>query len=125
MNAGQIYFPAGTPDPQDLLDGKVDLDGSARRELLEETGLRAEEASISSTWTVVFHPWRIACMKPMSLAVPADEAKARIEAFLRRDPRAELSRMHIVRRADGHRRGADAGVRCRLSARRVRLVGRR
>ena len=99
MNAGQIYFPAGTPDPQDLLDGKVDLDGSARRELLEETGLRAEEASISSTWTVVFHPWRIACMKPMSLAVPADEAKARIEAFLRRDPRAELSRMHIVRRA--------------------------
>ena len=61
--------------------------------------MRAEEASISSTWTVVFHPWRIACMKPMSLAVPADEAKARIEAFLRRDPRAELSRMHIVRRA--------------------------
>jgi 8-oxo-dGTP pyrophosphatase MutT (NUDIX family) len=97
LNAGKIYFPAGTPDPQDLFDGKVDLDGSARRELLEETGLRAEEASISTTWTVVFQPWRIACMKAMTLAVAADEAKASIDAFLRRDPGAELSRMHIVR----------------------------
>ena len=97
LNAGQIYFPAGTPDPQDLLDGRVDLDGSARRELLEETGLQADEASIGRAWTVVFEPWRIACMKPMTLAVPADEAKARIDDFLRRDPLAELSRMHIVR----------------------------
>ncbi len=100
LNAGQIYFPAGTPDPQDLLDGRVDLDGSARRELLEETGLQAGEASAGKGWTVVFQPRRIACMKAMTLAVPADEARARIDDFLRRDPLAELSRMHIVRRVE-------------------------
>ena len=99
LNDGKIYFPAGTPDPNDVVDGRVDLEGSARRELLEETGLAASEAEISHGWTVVFAPGRIACMKLMTLAVLADEAKARIEAFLARDPMAELTRMHIVRNA--------------------------
>jgi 8-oxo-dGTP pyrophosphatase MutT (NUDIX family) len=100
LNAGRIYFPAGTPDPNDILGAKVDLEGSARRELLEETGLQAEETAISKDWTIVFEASRVACMKPMTLAVPADEAKARIEAFLRGDPHAELSRIHIVRRTE-------------------------
>jgi 8-oxo-dGTP pyrophosphatase MutT (NUDIX family) len=97
INAGQIYFPAGTPDPTDVFGGRVDLEESARRELLEETGVDASEAAIARGWTVVFADRRIACMKLMTLAVPAARAKARIEAYLARDPHAELSRMHIVR----------------------------
>ncbi len=97
LNAGQIYFPAGTPDPTDVFDGKVDLDASARRELLEETGLSAEEQAIARGWSVVFAPHRIACMKLMTLSIPADEASARIEAFLARDPRSEFRRIHVVR----------------------------
>ena len=97
FNAGQIYFPAGTPDPNDIFDGKVDLEASARRELLEETGVNADEASVAPGWTLVFTPQRIACMKLMTLAVPAATLKARIDAHLASDPHAELSRMHIVR----------------------------
>ena len=37
-------------------------------------------------------------MKDMTLPMPAEEAKARIDAFLALDPNAELERMHIVRR---------------------------
>jgi len=96
-NAGQIYFPAGTPDPSDVFGGNVDLDASTRRELLEETGVRAEEAIVRRSWTVVFAPHRVACMKLMALDMPASEAKARIEAFLARDPYSEFSRIHIVR----------------------------
>jgi len=99
MNAGQIYFPAGTPDPSDVVDGKVDLDGSARRELFEETGVSAEETVAAPVWTVIFAGWKIACMKAMTLPVIAEKAKERIEAFLARDARPELERMHIVRRA--------------------------
>jgi len=97
ITAGQIYFPAGTPDPTDVFGGRVDLEASARRELLEETGVDASEAAIEGGWTVVFADRRIACMKLMTLAVPAARAKARIEAYLAGDPHAELSRMHIVR----------------------------
>jgi len=100
MNGGQIYFPAGTPDPHDVFDGKVDLDASARRELLEETGVNAEIAEIRRGWTVIFAAQRIACMKLMTLPVDAEAAKMRIDAFLALDPHAELSRMHIVRAPD-------------------------
>jgi 8-oxo-dGTP pyrophosphatase MutT (NUDIX family) len=100
MNDGQIYFPAGTPDPEDVFDGKVDFDASVRRELLEETGLKAEETATRPGWTVIFATQRIACMKLMTLAVAAGEAKERIDAFLALDPHSEFSRMHIVRGPD-------------------------
>jgi NUDIX domain len=96
-SAGQIYFPAGTPDPSDVFDGKVDLEASARRELLEETGILAAETDIAPGWTLAITPQRIACMKLMTLPHPAACLKAQIEAFLARDPLSEFSRMHIVR----------------------------
>jgi len=96
-NAGAIYFPAGTPDADDVFAGKVDLKASALRELAEETGVAAGEATVAPDWIVVYAPPRIACMKIVRLAEPADVAKARIESFLAAEPEAELSAMHIVR----------------------------
>jgi 8-oxo-dGTP pyrophosphatase MutT (NUDIX family) len=95
-NAGQIYFPAGTPDPIDVFNGTVDLEASARRELLEETGVDPGEAAIAPGWTVAFTPYSIACIKLMTLAVSAAKAKARIDDHLARDPHSEFSRMHVV-----------------------------
>ena len=97
FNAGQVYFPAGTPDPTDVFDGKVDLEASAGRELLEETGVKAGETLIAPGWTLVLTPNRIACMKLMTLTVPAARAKARIDAYLASDPHAEFSAIHVVR----------------------------
>ena len=96
-SAGQIYFPAGTPDPDDVFDDRVDLEASARRELFEETGLIADETNIAPGWTLAVTPQRIACMKLITLPVPAVRLKARVEAYLARDALAEFSRMHIVR----------------------------
>ena len=100
VNAGRIYFPSGTPDPGDVFDGKVDLEASAKRELFEETGLSADEATMRPEWTVVLAPGQVACMKTMTLRVAAEAARAQIDSYLARDPDSELTRMHIVRRAD-------------------------
>ena len=96
-SAGAIYFPAGTPDRHDVFGDVVDLDASARRELVEETGLNAGEAEIAPGWIIVRAPGRVACMKPMRLAETAEAAKARIDPWLAADPQAELAKMHVVR----------------------------
>jgi len=96
-SAGQIYFAAGTPDRQDLFGDRLDLEASATRELEEETGISASETTYGANWIVVHAPPRIACMKIMRLSTPAEDAKARIEAFLARDDHAELAKIHIAR----------------------------
>lgn len=52
FNGGRIYFPCGTPDPAVIVDGKVDLDLSLRRELKEETGLDMTGFEPEPGWTM-------------------------------------------------------------------------
>jgi 8-oxo-dGTP pyrophosphatase MutT (NUDIX family) len=96
-NAGAIYFAAGTPDPSDVFDGRVDLLASVVRELAEETGLQASDLVVAEDWIVVDAPPRIACLKPVKAGEDAATLKARIEAYLAREEKPELKRMHIVR----------------------------
>jgi len=96
-NAGATYFPAGTPDPSDVFDGKVDLAASALRELQEETGIAADAVAFDPGWTLVYAPPRIACLKLMRLAETAETVKAGVEAFLAADADAELAAIRVVR----------------------------
>ena len=99
-NAGRVYFAAGTPDPSDVFDGRVDLLASVKRELEEETGILADETQFDGSWTVVYAPPSVACIKIMRVAETAQALQARIHAFLARETTPELSRMHIARAAN-------------------------
>lgn len=66
-NPGQVYFAAGSFEPEDFPDGRVDIDRNMRREVGEETGIdlaaarREETAHICSidNSTVIFRRYHI------------------------------------------------------------------
>jgi 8-oxo-dGTP pyrophosphatase MutT (NUDIX family) len=100
FNAGMIYFPCGTPDPDDLVDGKVDLDGSIRRELREETGLGANEFIAEAGWATVVDGTLIAHLKVLRGSEDAAVLRARMMQHLAREERPELADIVIVRGPD-------------------------
>jgi 8-oxo-dGTP pyrophosphatase MutT (NUDIX family) len=95
-NAGRIYFPAGTPDPSDAADGRLDLERSVMRELTEETGLGASDVALDTGWTVVFQGQMIACLKPMRLKLDRATALARIAHHIASEENPELAGMHVA-----------------------------
>jgi len=96
-NAGQIYFPAGTPDLDDLRDGKVDMDDSVARELEEETGLTPADYAPGAHWDCVVVGATIAMMRILHADTSGEAMRARIEANLAAQDHPELSRIHLVR----------------------------
>jgi 8-oxo-dGTP pyrophosphatase MutT (NUDIX family) len=95
--AGQIYFAAGTPDPNDILGDSVDLSGGVMRELAEETGLGPSAVAPESGWFATPLGQRIALMKIMQARETGDALRERIRAFLSAQRLPELADIHIVR----------------------------
>ncbi|MCI5075680.1 hypothetical protein [Oricola sp.] len=50
-NAGQVYFPGGSFDADDVIDGSFDVTRNLSRELVEETGLVFREAEADADFT--------------------------------------------------------------------------
>lgn len=100
-NAGQVYFPAGTPDLDDLREGCVDLAGSVWRELAEETGLSQTDCAARAGWRIILDTGQIACMKILDCPATGAEIVARVDAFLARDADPELAGCVAVRGETG------------------------
>jgi hypothetical protein len=96
-NAGQIYFPCGTPDPADLDGTRVDLDGSIHREIGEEIGIREGEYDPEPGWSIVLVGARVALIKVLHARHDADALRLRIAAHLARQQAPELCGIRMVR----------------------------
>lgn len=96
-NAGCVYFPAGTPDPSDIADGKVDLAASVARELEEETGLVLADLTPDHGWVGLADGPLIAQIKTLRSALDAETLRARMLGHIAREPQPELADIRIVR----------------------------
>ncbi len=96
-NAGRIYFPAGTPDLDDVRGGTVDLLANVMREIAEETGLTAADLSLTPGWRAVVVGSRVALLKRVDVAGPAELVRRRMLRHLADDPQSELSDIRVVR----------------------------
>ncbi len=99
-NAGHVYFPAGTPDPDDIVGDTVDLGGGVMRELTEETGLGPADVTVEDGWHAVLLGQRIALMKIVEARADAASLRRRVLGFLAAQAQPELADIHIVRGAD-------------------------
>jgi hypothetical protein len=97
VNAGKIYFPAGTPDPDDIVGEDVDLAGNIWRELGEETGLVRADLVAEDGWYCVLAGARIALVKILHTHETAELLRRRILAHLARERVPELADIRVVR----------------------------
>lgn len=90
-NAGQIYFPCGTPDPADIrANSEVDLAGSAAREFAEETGVGLP-TDAADTWWLLRGEGQLAFLRPVQFAEDAASLLPRMEAHQSREADPELA----------------------------------
>jgi 8-oxo-dGTP pyrophosphatase MutT (NUDIX family) len=94
---GKIYFPAGTPDPGDIVDGSIDLAGSVIREVAEETGLGNGDFTVGDGWHCVVDGPRISLMRILQARESAEMLRLRILDYLSRETCPELADIRIVR----------------------------
>jgi 8-oxo-dGTP pyrophosphatase MutT (NUDIX family) len=96
-NAGRVYFPAGTPEPGDLVNGRLDLAGSITREVAEETGLTPDDYAAEAGWHAVPAGRRIALIKILAAPAAAADLGRKIDAHMARETKPELAAIRIVR----------------------------
>jgi hypothetical protein len=97
-NGGRIYFPSGTPDLEDVRDGRLDIPASVAREVEEETGLAPHEYRAASSWDCISTGTALAMIRALDVDMSGEALREKIEANLAQQSQPELSAIHLVRK---------------------------
>ncbi|TPN81516.1 hypothetical protein FJ987_18900 [Mesorhizobium sp. CU2] len=97
VNAGRIYFAAGSFEPIDFRDGLIDVDFNMIREVGEETGIDLSTAERGRRWHALSTPSGTVIFRRYRVAEPADELARRISAFVASEDEPEIEGPVIIR----------------------------
>ncbi|MEP9378054.1 NUDIX hydrolase [Aquabacter sp. CN5-332] len=95
-SAGAIYFPGGTPAPQDVKHGVLDLRGSALREMEEETGLSLQDVREEGGWDLAWDGIYFGLMRRLIFNETGAALAARICDFLAAEKKPELKAVRVI-----------------------------
>lgn len=97
VNAGQVYFAAGSFEPGDFRNGQVDLHYNMSREVAEETGLDISDAARAAGFLGYSAAGRTALFRRYDLPEKADDIAGRIRAFVAAEADPEITEPVIIR----------------------------
>lgn len=100
VNAGRIYFAAGSFEPVDFADGAADVDFNMIREVAEETGLDISSVRRGVRYYALSTERGTVLFRRYFLDENADQIARRIEVFVAGEMDPEISGPVIIRSAD-------------------------
>ncbi|MBZ9986106.1 hypothetical protein LB572_03235 [Mesorhizobium sp. BH1-1-5] len=99
VNAGRVYFAAGSFEPIDFREGLVDVDFNMIREVGEETGLDLSTAERGQRYYALSTPSGTVIFRRYRVAETADDLARRISAFVATETDPEIEGPVIIRSA--------------------------
>lgn len=99
VNAGQVYFAAGSFEPEDFRDGRADIHYNMAREVAEETGLDISEARHADSYLCYSANGRTALFRRYDLDATADDIAERITEFVAQEAEPEITGPVVIRDA--------------------------
>jgi len=99
VNAGRVYFAAGSFEPVDFRDGLVDVDFNMIREVGEETGIDLSRAKRGRRYHMLSTPSGTVIFRHYKVAETADELARRVSAFVATEIDPEIEGPVVIRNA--------------------------
>lgn len=101
-SSGRVYPMAGTPDLEDVKDGKLDIEGSIVRELQEEAGLTATDAIRQPGYLLIENAGMSALCAVLDFDASSRDLKLRMMRHIDMQDEPELDDIVVFRRAAFH-----------------------
>ncbi|HEV7309596.1 NUDIX hydrolase [Ensifer sp.] len=99
-NPARVYSPSGSLEPDDIIDGRCDIEGNIRREALEETGIDLALAVAEPGYHLLHMERAVTVMRIYRYPETAEALVARVAQHIAADPEPEIDEAVAVRGPD-------------------------